>query len=377
MKSTELRRSRPLLAVLILFALVTSCHAASSSRGIHLDRIQLPSGFKIRIFASQVPNARSLTRGTQGTIFVGSRHAGRVYAVLDLNRDHIADEIITIADGLNMPNGVAFRDGALYVAEINRILRYDNIEKFLRAPPKPVVVNDTFPRDQHHGWKYIAFGPDDRLYVPVGAPCNVCKSKDQRYASIMRMKPDGTHLENYAHGVRNTVGFDWHPDTHDLWFTNNGRDWMGDDLPPDTLHHAPVPGLNFGFPYCHAGDVPDPEFGARMSCSEFSLPAVKLGAHVAPLGMKFYTGKQFPASFHNQIFIAEHGSWNRSVPIGYRITRVDVSKDQPLKYEVFAQGWLQADRAWGRPVDILVMKDGSLLVSDDRAGVIYRIAYGE
>jgi len=377
MNSTEMCRLRPLFIVLVLFSFVTACHAAGTTRGLQLDRIQLPPGFKIRLFASPVPNARSMAMSPQGTIFVGSRQAGKVYAVLDLNRDHIADDIITIAEGLNMPNGVAFRDGALYVAEVNRILRYDNIEQFLRTPPNPVVINDTFPKDQHHGWKYIAFGPDDRLYIPVGAPCNVCKRKDQRYASIMRMRPDGSRLEIYTHGVRNTVGFDWHPATGDLWFTNNGRDWMGDDLPPDTLHHAPKAGLNFGFPYCHAGDVPDPEYGAQISCSDFSPPAVKLGAHVAPLGMKFYTGKQFPTSYKNQIFIAEHGSWNRSIPIGYRITLVDASKHQPLKYEVFAQGWLQGNKAWGRPVDILVMKDGSLLVSDDRAGVIYRIAYGE
>lgn len=377
MKSIGMRRSRSLLSVFILFSLVISCHAAATTRGIHLDRIQLPPGFTIRLFAAPVPNARSLTKSPEGTIFVGSRQAGRVYAVVDLNQDHVADDIITIAEGLNSPNGVAFRDGSLYVAEINRILRFDNIEESLRTPPNPVIVNDTFPKDRHHGWKYIAFGPDGRLYVPVGAPCNVCQSRDQRYASIMRMMPDGSQLEIYVRGVRNTVGFDWHPATDELWFTNNGRDWMGDDLPPDTLHTAPRAGMNFGFPYCHAGDVPDPEYGALFNCSEFSPPAVKLGAHVAPLGMKFYTDRQFPASYRNQIFIAEHGSWNRSTPIGYRITLVDASKDQPTKFEVFAEGWLQGDTAWGRPVDILVMKDGSLLVSDDRAGAIYRIAYGE
>jgi glucose/arabinose dehydrogenase len=311
----------------------------------------------------------------RGILFVGTRHAGKVYAVLDSNRDDIADEVVTIDAGLNMPNGVAFRDGALYVAEVNRILRYDNIENRLRTRPKPVIVNDDFPKDKHHGWKYIAFGPDGMLYVPVGAPCNVCQKKDHRYASIMRMNPDGSGLEVFARGIRNTVGFDWHPATGELWFTNNGRDWMGDDLPPDTLHHAPVKGLDFGFPYCHGGDLPDPEFGNIRRCEEFTPPAIKLGPHVAPLGMKFYTGQQLPARYHHQIFIAEHGSWNRSIPIGYRITLINLEKNKPVKYAVFAEGWLQGEKAWGRPVDIYVMKDGALLVSDDRAGVIYRITY--
>jgi glucose/arabinose dehydrogenase len=377
MKTNAYGKLKNILLILFLLSFATSCHAAGTMPGIHLDRIQLPPGFKIQLYARGVPNARSLVMSPKGVLFVGTRQAGKIYAVLDINQDHIADEVITIAEGLNMPNGVAFRNGALYVAEVNRILRYDNIEEVLRNPPQPAVVNDTFPKDQHHGWKYIAFGRDDKLYVPVGAPCNACEKKDQRYASIMRMNPDGSHLEIYAHGIRNTVGFDWHPASGELWFTNNGRDWMGDDLPPDTLHHAPVAGLNFGFPYCHGGDVPDPEYGNNHSCKEFAPPAIKLGPHVAPLGMKFYTGIQFPAQYHNQIFIAEHGSWNRSVPIGYRITLVNLEKNKPIQYEVFAGGWLQHDKAWGRPVDILVMQDGAMLVSDDRAGVIYRIAYGE
>jgi glucose/arabinose dehydrogenase len=346
-------------------------------RGIHLDRIQLPPGFTIQLYARNVPNARSMVMSPGGVLFVGTRSAGRVYAILDADRDQVADDVITIAEGLNMPNGVAFRDGALYVAEVNRVLRYDNIEAVLHKPPAPTIVNDSFPQDQHHGWKYIAFGPDNKLYVPVGAPCNICKRKDQRYASIMRMNPDGSQLETFAHGIRNTVGFDWHPVTGDLWFTNNGRDWMGDDLPPDTLHHAPNPGLNFGFPYCHGGDLPDPEFGKMRQCKEFAPPAIKLGPHVAPLGMKFYTGSQFPEHYHGQIFIAEHGSWNRSIPIGYRVTLVRFAQNGSLTYAVFAKGWLQGNKAWGRPVDILVMPDGAILVSDDRAGVIYRIAYGQ
>ena len=375
MKITGQDRIINILIISFSCFIAAACHAAGGMQGIHLERIQLPTGFKIQLYARDVPNARSLVMSPEGILFVGTRHAGKVYAVLDTDHDNVADNVITIAEGMNMPNGVAYRSGALYVAEVNRILRYDNIVSTLRNPAKPKVVNDTFPEDKHHGWKYIAFGPDDRLYIPVGAPCNVCKKKDQRYASIMRMTPDGSRLEIYAHGIRNTVGFDWQPATGDLWFTNNGRDWLGDDLPPDTLHHAPVKGLNFGFPYCHGGDLPDPDFGKAGSCETFAGPAIKLDPHVAPLGMKFYTGAHFPAKYQNQIFIAEHGSWNRSIPIGYRITLVNLEKNRPVKYEVFAEGWLQGNKAWGRPVDILVMPDGALLVSDDRAGVIYRISY--
>lgn len=340
-----------------------------------LQLITLPPGFTIRIYAQNVPNARSMTLSPQGTLFVGTRQAGNVYALVDRDRDHQADEVITLAQGLNMPNGVAFRDGALYVAEVNRILRFDNIEAQLHTPPQPVVLNDSLPRDRHHGWKFIRFGPDGLLYVPVGAPCNVCKRQDERFASILRLRPDGTGLEVFAHGVRNSVGFDWHPQTHELWFTDNGRDWLGDDLPPDELNHAPRPGLHFGFPYCHGGDIPDPEFGGERQCQACTPPAMRLGPHVAALGMRFYTGTMFPATYHNQIFIAEHGSWNRSTPIGYRLTLVRLDNNRAVRYEVFAAGWLQGGRAWGRPVDVLVMPDGALLVSDDRANVIYRISY--
>lgn len=274
-----------------------------------------------------------------------------------------------------MPNGVAFKNGALYVAEVSRVLRYDNIEQQLNSPPGAVIVRNDFPTDRHHGWKYIAIGPDGMLYVPVGAPCNICEKKDPRYASIMRMKLDGSGLEIFTRGVRNTVGFDWHPLKKELWFTNNGRDWLGDELPPDTLHHAPQKNMHFGFPYCHAGDIPDPQYGNRRNCDEFSSPALKLGPHVAPLGMKFYTGEMFPSTYRHQIFIAEHGSWNRSIPIGYRISLARFDKKQPPRYEIFAEGWLQGEKAWGRPVDIIEMNDGSLLVSDDKAGVIYRISY--
>lgn len=342
-----------------------------------LDRITLPEGFAIGIYASGLREPRSMTRGAKGTLFVGTRQTGNVYAVVDRDNDQRADEVFTLASGLNMPNGVAFRDGALYVAEVNRILRFDGIEDRLSNPPKPVVVYDKYPTDTHHGWKFIAFGPDGLLYVPVGAPCNICdeRGRDERYASITRLRPDGTCPEVFAHGVRNTVGFTWHPETKAMWFTDNGRDMMGDDIPADELNHAPRAGMDFGYPYCHGGDVKDPEFGNRRACDEFVKPAQKLGPHVAALGLRFYTGTMFPAEYRGQLFIAEHGSWNRSTPLGYRVMLVKLQGDNVVSYEPFAEGWLGKGetRAWGRPVDVEVMPDGALLVSDDRANVIYRI----
>jgi glucose/arabinose dehydrogenase len=345
-----------------------------TARTLPLDTITLPPGFAIDIYANNVPNARSMALGPNNTVFVGTRQ-GTVYAVVNRDGDPQADEVITIAQGLQSPNGVAFRDGALYVAEISRVLRYDNIAARLTNPPEPVVVNDTLPQDRHHGWKFMRFGPDGQIYVPVGAPCNVCEKSDPRYASILRMQPDGSGLEVFAQGVRNTVGFDWHPQTQELWFTDNGRDMLGDDIPPDELNHAPRPGLHFGFPSCHGKDIVDPEFGARRACAETVPPVAALGPHVAALGMRFYTGTMFPPEYQQQIFIAEHGSWNRSTPIGYRVMRVRLEGNRAVEYTVFAEGWLQDGRAWGRPVDVLVMPDGALLVSDDHAGAMYRISF--
>lgn len=364
-------RVLPTLSLLLLFA----CSPPYSRAELPLHTIKLPQGFAISLYAANVQNARSLTLGSAGTVFVGSLHAGNVYAVTDRNQDHKADKVSVIAQGLNAPNGVAFRDGALYVAEINRILRFDNIEARLDNPPQPVVVNDTLPKDRHHGWKFIRFGPDGLLYVPVGAPCNVCEPNDERYASLLRMNPDGSELAVFARGIRNTVGFDWHPDTKVLWFTDNGRDMLGDDAPPDELNHASEKGMHFGFPYCHGGDIPDPRFGEKRKCDEFTPPALRLGPHVAAIGMRFYTGAMFPPAYRNQIFIAEHGSWNRSSPLGYRIALARFAGDGAMKYEVFAEGWLQHGRPWGRPADVQVMPDGALLVSDDFADAIYRISY--
>jgi glucose/arabinose dehydrogenase len=340
-----------------------------------LNKIQLPPGFKISVFA-EIPNARSMCWGTNGTLFIGNREEDKVYAAKDTNRDGRADQIFVIDKNLNKPCGVAFRNGSLFVAEVSRILRYDDIENNLSNPVKSVVVYDKFPTEAHHGWKYIAFGPDGKLYVPVGAPCNVCEEKDSIFATITRMNIDGSNVEIFAKGVRNSVGFDWHPVTKELWFTENGRDNMGDNVPADELNVAPQKGMHFGFPYCHQGDTLDPEFGKDKNCSDYTPPAQKLGPHVAALGMQFYTGNMFLPEYKNQIFIAEHGSWNRTDKIGYRIMLARLQNNKVVQYIPFATGWMQSnDKVIGRPVDIEIDQQGALLVSDDKAGVIYRIIF--
>jgi len=367
---------KKLTIALITAAMLIGSAAAPGAREFSPDQITLPPGFKITVFADNVPNARSIAPGPAGVFFVGSRNAGNVYAVIDKDGDFRADEVIVIARGLWSPNGVAYRDKALYVAEINRVIRYPDIMDKLSAPGRPVVVTAAFPARRWHGWKFIRFGPDGKLYVPVGAPCNVCVPQDPRFATIMRMDPDGGNLEIFARGVRNTVGFDWHPRTGHLWFTDNGRDYLGDDQPPDELNRADRPGHHFGFPYLHGKSIQDPKFGSKAPEQDYTPPVQELGPHVAALGMRFYTGRQFPPEYRRRIFIAEHGSWNRSEPIGYRITMVDPDNTRSGGYEVFAAGWLQKDKTvLGRPVDLEVLKDGSLLVSDDLAGRLYRIRY--
>ena len=367
--------------ITLLAALLAACVA--HAQGLPLDTIILPPGFRIELFA-RVPNARAMALGSDNTVYVGSRGAGKVHAVR-FDAGYRAVQPLLVADGLQMPAGVAYRDGALYVSAVDRILRFDDIEKQLsrvpRERPKATVMRDTFPSETHHGWKFIAFGPDGKLYVPVGAPCNICEPDPDRYANIQRIdvgkSADGSALEVFARGVRNSVGFDWHPLTKELWFTDNGRDWLGDDMPPDELNHAPRAGMHFGYPYCHGGTLADSEFGNKRSCSDFTPPAQNLGPHVAALGMRFYTGTMFPPEFRNQIFIAEHGSWNRSTKIGYRVALVRLQEGKAVSYTPFAEGWLQDGRAWGRPADVLVLRDGSLLVSDDHAGAIYRITYDQ
>ena len=354
-----------------------------ASEALPLGNIKMPKGFSISVYA-EVDNARSMAMSPDGTLFVGNRNEDKVYAVKDIDGDYKADKKWVIASGLNMPNGVAFKDGDLYVAEVSRIIKFSGIENKLSNPGKPVVVYDKFPTESHHGWKYISFGPDGKLYVPVGAPCNICESKEPVYAAIHRMNSDGTGLELFAGGVRNTVGFTWHPDSKQLWFTDNGRDMLGEDVPPCELNTAPKAGLHFGYPYCHGGTIKDPEFGEKHPCANYVKPAQNLGAHVAPLGLKFYTGSMFPVQYKNQLFIAEHGSWNRAKKNGYRLSLVKVEnarlpdgQGKSIGYETFASGWMDdaTQKVWGRPVDLLVLADGSMLVSDDQAGVIYRITY--
>lgn len=342
-----------------------------SSSSLALENIQLPPGFSIDVYA-EVPNARALALGDNGTLFVSNRRGDSVYAVV---ADGNSTRTIELLDGLNSPNGIAYFDGDLYVAEIDRVTRYADIEANLDNVLEAEELDIELPSKRHHGWRYIGFGPDGKLYISIGAPCNICE--ESGFARIIRMGPDGSGRETVASGVRNSVGFAWHPETGDLWFTDNGRDMLGDDLPADELNHVTATGQHFGFPYCHAGDIADPGFGTDKNCSDYRAPAQKLGPHVAALGLRFYSGEMFPAEYRGRIFIAEHGSWNRSKKIGYRIMMVRLEGGVPVAYEPFATGWLQGQSVSGRPVDLLILQDGSMLVSDDHAGMIYRISYAQ
>ncbi len=350
-----------------------------STEGLNLQDILLPEGFSIDVFA-RVNNARSMVLTENGTLFVSNRGGDKVYAIKDTDGDWKADEQYVIASDLRMPNGIAFKDGSLYVAEVSKLWRFDNIEDNLANPPKPTKIYDDYPTDAHHGWKYIAFGPDGKLYVPVGAPCNICESKNELYASITRMDSDGANREVFAHGVRNTVGFTWHPQTGEMWFTDNGRDWLGNDEPPCELNRVTEAGQHFGYPYCHGGYLKDPEFGDKYPCDDFIQPAQNLGPHVAPLGLKFCNSSMFPTEYQNKIFVAEHGSWNREPEVGHtghKITLATEENGKGVAYEDFATGFLntETNKAWARPVDLIFAPDGSMLVSDDLAGTIFRISY--
>ena len=347
------------------------------SSQLYVEELVVPDGFKIELFASDVINARQLALGDEGTLFVGTRKEGKVYALVDKNNDGKADKRYLIDKNLNMPSGVAYRDGALYVAALNQILRYDNIEKKLANPPDPVVIVNDLPSDAHHGWKAIEFSPNGHLYIPVGMPCNICLSENERHGTVVKLNIKTGKYSIFATGVRNSVGLAFHPIDETLWFSDNGRDWLGDDSPPDEINHAPIAGLNFGFPYLHGRNILDPEYGAQADTEDYTLPAVELRAHVAPLGMTFYNARQFPEEYQSSLFVAEHGSWNRSEKTGYRVIQVILDGNEVVKIKPFITGWLdkEEDTTWGRPVDILMMPDGSMLISDDYANAIYRVTY--
>jgi len=343
---------------------------------IPVSKLKVPAGFKVELWASGMPNGRSMTESPSGTVYVGTRFTGNVYAVVTKDGKR---EVKTIAKGLHRPNGVAFANGSLYVAELSRIIRYDNIEQNLDNPPAPVVVFDALPKDEPHGWKFMKLSPDGQyLYFQIGTPANIVV-QPVTHATIVRLNLKTNILETVASGVRNSVGMDFQPGSKELWFTNNGRDWAAEDKPGDTLNRLVRPkGMNFGYPFCHQGDFLDPEFGKGRSCEEFDKPEMKLGAHVAALGMRFYNGNMFPAEYKGNIFIAEHGSWNKTKKSGYQVVRVVLdAKNKPVKLEPFITGWLEGESFWGRPVDVQMLKDGSMLVSDDETGAIFRVSYGK
>jgi glucose/arabinose dehydrogenase len=367
-------RSGPQSEGMNKLAPVAAPPVAAALDKLPVDKLKVPAGFKVEVYANGVANARSMTRGSDGTVFVGTRLVGRVYAITEKDGKRT---VKTIAEKLHRPNGVAFKDGALYVAELSRVLRYDDIEKKLDAPGEPKVVYDDLPKDEPHGWKFIGIGPDNKLYVPVGAPCNICEPP-ATHAQIRRINLDGSGAEVVARGVRNTVGFDWQPGTGTLYFTDNGRDWLSESVPEDELNRLTRPGQeHFGFPFCHQGDLLDNELGWGKSCSESTPPAAKMGPHSAALGMRFYTGSAFPEQYRGAIFVARHGSWNKTARVGGDIQAVMLNPDGSVaKTEDFLTGFLQDNSYVGRPADVLVMPDGALLVSDDYNGAIYRISYG-
>jgi glucose/arabinose dehydrogenase len=369
-------RSRVFAALTLAVPLWLTTPVQAGTVHGEVSGIIVPAGFHITRFSDKTPNARSLALADDGTVFVGTMTEGKVYALQDKDGDGYAETVNTVLHGLNVPNGVAWYQGDLYVAEVHRIIKLRDVARHLNGSATPEVVYSGFPSERHHGWKYLRIGPDRKLYAPVGAPCNICVPSQPVFASLTRMDPDGSHFEIYAQGLRNSVGFDWLPGSNVLYATDNGRDYLGDDTPADELNRVSQTGQHFGYPWCHGGDVPDPEYGKQHACREFEAPAWKFPAHVAPLGIRFYQGKQFPASYQGQLFVAQHGSWNREQPQGYRVVLVRFQDGKPVSDEVFASGWLHADgKAAGRPVDILEMPDGALLVSDDLAGAVYRISY--
>ena len=346
---------------------------AAAADKLPVDKLKAPKGFKVEVYASGMPNARSLALGDKGTVFVGSRLQDKVYAIVDKGGKR---EVKIIASGLYRPNGVAFKNGTLYIMELSQLSKIDNIEDKLDNPPKPTVILDGLPKDEAHGWKYIAIGPDNKLYFEIGQPCNNCLPPEG-YATMRRVNLDGTGMETIAQGIRNTVGFDWHPTSKELYFTDNSRDWMSEDLPNDELNRMTKVGQHFGSPFCYQGNLPDQEFGWGRKCEEFTPPIALLGPHTAALGMKFYTGNSFPAKYKNQILVARHGSWNKTNKLGGDVVLVNIKKDGSAgPIEPFLTGFLENNSYVGRPVDVMVMKDGSVLVSDDWNGAVWRVSAG-
>jgi glucose/arabinose dehydrogenase len=353
---------------------VASPPIATAPDKLPLAKLKVPAGFNIEVYAAGMANARSLAEGDKGTVFVGSRTVDKVYAIV--NKDG-KRSVKIVASGLYRPNGVAFKDGTLYIAELSKISKIDKVEDNLDSPPKPTMIYDNLPKDEAHGWKFIAIGPDNKLYIPVGQPGNNVLH-DEAHGQIRRINLDGTGAEVVALGVRNSVGFDWNPENKQMYFTDNGRDWLSEDVPQDKLNRLTKVGEDFGVPYCYQGNIPDPEFGWGHSCNEFTPPVGLMGPHAAALGMRFYTGNMFPKSYKNTIFVARHGSWNRSNKFGGDVVSVKLNKDGTVKsIEPFITGFLEDNKYLGRPVDVMQMKDGSLLVSDDWNGAVYRITYGK
>lgn len=366
-------KGRPKSDTAMKMAPVPAFPIATPADKLPIAKMKLPPGFKAEVWASDVLDARGLRQGDKGTVFVSSLFvAGKIYAVVDKGGKR---EVKTLAEKLFLPNGIEFHKGSLYVATPKDITRYDDIENRLDAPPAPVMVYDKLPGEVPHGWKFIKVGPDGKLYVPIGAPCNICEP-GSGFAKITRMNLDGSGVEDVALGVRNTVGFDFDPKNGELWYTNNGRDWLSEDLPNDSLNHVTKKGQHFGFPYCHQGNFADPEFGWGKDCRQFTQPALLTGAHAGTLGMRFYTGRQFPKKYQGAIFIARHGPWNRTQKYAADVVVAwPDGKGGIARMEPFLTGLVENNEYLGRPVDVLVLKDGSLLVSDDHNGAIYRISY--
>ncbi len=344
---------------------------------IPIDKVALPKGFTAEIWATGMPGARAMARGATGKIYIGTRIIGRVYEVTDEGSRRTSRVVV---DKLTQPSGVAIQGDSLYVMAIDKVLRYDGIEKNPNVQPVDMTAKFELPPEQHHNWKYIAFGPDGKLYVPFGAPCNICEPLPQ-YAQIRRYNADGSGMEVIARGVRNTQGFTWHPKTGDLWFTDHGRDWMGDNGPEDELNRMPKAGLNFGYPYCHAKGVLDADFNKADGCKGVTLPVANMGPHTAVMGVIFYTGSMFPKEYQNTMFIARKGSWNRTVKIGFDVVNVRLAADgNSAKVKPFMSGFLEDPKEakfWGRPAYLLQMPDGAVLVSDEQLGAIYRISYSK